>query len=54
MEFLPLVRLRVLPAYAGVSGKTSFGIEQRRAIYHSDAEFADLLLLILRLSIAAT
>ncbi|QSH94345.1 hypothetical protein DWQ65_07940 [Treponema phagedenis] len=29
LEFLPLVRLRVLPAYAGVSGKTSFGIEQR-------------------------
>ncbi|EFW38832.1 hypothetical protein HMPREF9554_00653 [Treponema phagedenis F0421] len=30
MEFLPLFRLRVLPVYAGVSGKTSFRIEHGR------------------------
>ncbi|QEJ95839.1 hypothetical protein FUT79_11945 [Treponema phagedenis] len=30
LEFLPLFRLRVLPVYAGVSGKTSFRIEHGR------------------------
>ncbi|EFW36382.1 hypothetical protein HMPREF9554_03140 [Treponema phagedenis F0421] len=37
LELLPLVRLRVLPVCNKVSGKTSFGILQRWAIYHSDA-----------------
>ncbi|EFW39170.1 hypothetical protein HMPREF9554_00293 [Treponema phagedenis F0421] len=37
LDFLPLIRLRVLPVYAKVSGKTSFRIEQRWAIYHRNA-----------------
>ncbi|EFW37987.1 hypothetical protein HMPREF9554_01525, partial [Treponema phagedenis F0421] len=34
VEFLPLVRLRVLPVCNKGSGKTSFGIRHGRVIYH--------------------